>query len=139
LWTATCPISGAVYHPPAVSSSAFPVFVYLKFMWRSASCPSPLLRCAYSTPPPLLGVSFQFLVYCSFFFLWGGGVILSRVLWWFIPGMAMGVPHVTCLLTCWSSSPKQVWSLQLAAAAALLFSQCNMVWRSFVRARSSGC
>jgi hypothetical protein len=28
-------------------------------------------------------------------------------------------------------SPKEVWSQQLAAAVAHLFSQCNVVWRIF--------
>jgi hypothetical protein len=41
-------------------------------------------------------------------------------------------------LVCWMS-PKQVWSWYLVAAAALLFSQCNMAWRSFLWARGSGC
>jgi hypothetical protein len=34
----------AAYHPPTVSHSAFPVFVYWKFMWRSAPCFFPLLQ-----------------------------------------------------------------------------------------------
>jgi hypothetical protein len=29
--------------------------------------------------------------------------------------------------------------LVVAAVAAFLFSQCNMAWRSFPRARGSGC
>jgi hypothetical protein len=36
-------------------------------------------------------------------------------------------------------SPKQIWSWWLAMAAALLFSQCNVAWRSFLWARGSGC
>jgi hypothetical protein len=36
-------------------------------------------------------------------------------------------------------SPKQVWNQCLAAVVALLFSQCNVVWRSFVWAGGSGC
>jgi hypothetical protein len=45
-----------------------------------APCPSPLLWCAFSIPPPLLCASFQFTVYCSVFVLfylcqeWGGSV-----------------------------------------------------------------
>jgi hypothetical protein len=39
------------------------------------------------------------------------------------------VHQLSCLVCC--MSPKQVWSWQLVVAAALLFSQCNVVWRSF--------
>jgi hypothetical protein len=42
------------------------------------------------------------------------------------------------LLACWMS-PKQVWSQCLAVVGALLFSQCNVAWRSFPWARGSGC
>jgi hypothetical protein len=44
---------------------------------------------------------------------------------------------LTCLV--YGMSPKQVWSQHLAAVGALLFSQCNVVWRSFPWARGSGC
>jgi hypothetical protein len=44
---------------------------------------------------------------------------------------------LTCLV-CWMS-PKQVWSQHLVAAGALLFSWCNVVWRSFLQARGTGC
>jgi hypothetical protein len=82
----------AAYHPSTVSPSAFPAFVYWKFTWRSATWPSPLLQCTYSTLPPLLLVCFQFLDCCSFFFFAGWGVSLSRGLCWFIPGVALGIP-----------------------------------------------
>jgi hypothetical protein len=36
-------------------------------------------------------------------------------------------------------SPRQGWSQCLAAVGALLFSQCNVAWRSFPQARGSGC
>jgi hypothetical protein len=56
-------------------SSAFPAFVYWKFMWRSALWASPFLWCTFSNSAPLLCVGFQFLVYCSVLFCflaWGG-------------------------------------------------------------------
>jgi hypothetical protein len=56
------------YHLPTVSPSAFLVFVYWKFTWRSALCHSSLLRYAQNTSPPLLCVPFQSLVSSSFFF-----------------------------------------------------------------------
>jgi hypothetical protein len=47
--------------------------------------------------PPQLCASFQFVVYSSGFwfllFFVGGGVSLPRGLFWFIPGMAGGIPH----------------------------------------------
>jgi hypothetical protein len=44
---------------------------------------------------------------------------------------------LTCLVC--QMSPKQVWSWHLAVVRALLFSQCNMAWRSILQARDSGC
>jgi hypothetical protein len=62
-----------VYHLPAVSSSAFPAFVYLRFAQRLASC-SSLLWHAFSFLPPLLCASFQFIIYSVFLFFAGGSV-----------------------------------------------------------------
>jgi hypothetical protein len=49
------------------------------------------------------------------------GVRLSRGLCWSIPGVAVGMPHDTYLLTCWSASLKQVRSQCLAAREASWF------------------
>jgi hypothetical protein len=38
---------------------------------------------------------------------------LSRELCWFISRVAVGIWCVTYLLTCWSASPKKVWSWHL--------------------------
>jgi hypothetical protein len=82
-------------------------------MWRSAPCSSPVLQCAQSTSPSLLHVPFQFLVYYSVFAcVWGQSV---QGLCLFIPGVAVGILHSTYLLTCFSATPKQVWSQHLAA------------------------
>jgi hypothetical protein len=87
--------------------------------WCRELLPRPW--CA-QTPCPLCCVSFT--VPClSFSFFWGGvffffcsvGVSLSRSLCWFLPGVAVGIPHATYLLTWWSVFPKQVWSRHLAA------------------------
>jgi hypothetical protein len=59
--------------------------LFTKSSCRDQLLTSPrLLYCAFSIPPLLLSVSFQFLVYCSvlFYFLWGG-VSLPRGLYWF--------------------------------------------------------
>jgi hypothetical protein len=44
--------------------------------------------------PPLLCARFQFVVYCSVFFV--GGVSLLRGLCWFISGVAGGILHHVC-------------------------------------------
>jgi hypothetical protein len=85
--------------------------VYLGFEWGSALPPllgracrrgraPPSFSRAQDTPPSLLHVFFLF-AYCSFFFFCRVGVSLSRGLCWFFLGVAVGVLHVTYLLTCW--------------------------------------
>jgi hypothetical protein len=59
------------YHPPAVGPSSFLAICLLKFMWRLDPCPFPLLWCTFSSCPPVLCASFQFIVYSVFFFLRG--------------------------------------------------------------------
>jgi hypothetical protein len=97
------------------------------------SCPSPLL--GFSTP--LCCVSFS-VPYYSVFFLWGGGQSVQGALLVYPRG---GCGSTTChlfahLLVCVSQA-----GLELASGSvgALLVSQCNMVWRSFVQAGGSGC
>jgi hypothetical protein len=83
-------------------------------------------RSAPWSPPPFFGVltahhplccmflfSYLFIIQLGFF--WGAGVSLSMGLCWFIPGVAVGILYDAYLLTCWSASPKQVWSRHLAA------------------------
>jgi hypothetical protein len=69
-------------------------FQPLSTVWRSAPCLSPLLRCAFSNSVPLLCVNFQFLVYCSVFFVCGV-VSLPRGLCWFISGVGGGILYNT--------------------------------------------
>jgi hypothetical protein len=93
------------YHLPTVGPS---VLVYWTFPWRSACCSSPLFQCTHSTCP-LCSCSFS--VPCLLFSFFGGVVVsLPRGLWWFIPGVAVGILHATYLLTCWSAASKKVWS-----------------------------
>jgi hypothetical protein len=95
--------------------------------------------CTQSTLPPLLHVPFQFLVYYSvFLFLQGGGHSVQ--------GAMLVYPRVSCgntichlfahLLVCVSQAGLELVSV---GAGALLFSQCNVAWRSFVWAGGSGC
>jgi hypothetical protein len=107
------------YHPPTVGPSGFPVFVYWKFM-EISSLPSPPSRVHSEHPTPCAVCSFSVLcLLFSFLFFWvffaRQWVSLPRGLCWFIPGVAVGILHAAYLLTCWSASPKQVWSWHLAA------------------------
>jgi hypothetical protein len=128
------------YHLPVVGPSAFPGFVYWKFLWRYTPCSSSLFWCSYSTLPPQLHVPFQFLVYYSgFFFLSGGESVCPGG----YAGLSQGWLWEYCMmlvLTCWSA--RCLPSRCLPASdrmGALLVSQCNMVWGSFVWAGGSGC
>jgi hypothetical protein len=119
--------------------SAFPVFVYWKFTQRSAPCPFPLLRCAYSTPPPLLHVPFQVLIYCSVcLFCRVGGQSVHRAMLVY-PRGGCGNTAWHLVLTCWSARclPSKL-ELTSGSMGALQFSQCNVAWRNFVWAGSSG-
>jgi hypothetical protein len=71
----------------------------------------PLCCMSFSVPCLLFSFLFCFVLFC------GVGVGPSRGLCWFIPGVAVGVPCATYLLTYWSVSPKQVWSSQAHLAA----------------------
>jgi hypothetical protein len=70
-----------------------------------APCP---LCCMYFSVPCLL-------LFLFYYFFCGAVVSLSRGLCGFIPGMTVEVLHAAYLLTCWSASPKQVWSQCLVA------------------------
>jgi hypothetical protein len=93
---------------------------------------------------PLLCVSFQFLVYCSVFcfvyFFMVLGVSLPRGLCWFIPGVAGEIAHEAwCLLIGLSNVSKAGLEPASGSAGALLFSMCNVAWKSFVEAQGSAC
>jgi hypothetical protein len=108
LWMLLPEISGplaalfqaAAYHLPAVSPSAFLVFIYWKFMQKSAPCHPPFFYVLSESPPLLLCGSFQFAVYSVFFFQ---GVGLSACPGWFIPGVAGGILRDTWHSPVWSA------------------------------------
>jgi hypothetical protein len=90
--------------------------------------------------PPVLCVSFQFVVYSVVFFFAGEGSVCLGGYAGLSQGW-LGEYHLMLgahLLVC-RMSPKQVWCWQLVAQAAHLFSQCNVAWRSFPCARGLGC
>jgi hypothetical protein len=128
----------AAYHLPAVGPSAFPVFIYWNFMRRSAPClPASPMCLLHPTSSVVCSFSVPCLLF-SFFFC-GVGVSLPSGLCWFIPGVTGGIP---CGAWC---SPVGLWNVSQAglesvsgSAGALLFSQCNMAWRIFLQANSSG-
>jgi hypothetical protein len=132
-------LSGAV----VCQQSTFPGFVYWKFSQRSPPCLSPLLLCAECTLLPLLHVIFSslFIIQCFWFFvffLWGGSQSIQ--------GAMLVYPRDSCgntmchsfahLLVCVSQADLETES---GGAGALLFSQCNVAWRSFVLAGGSEC
>jgi hypothetical protein len=128
------------YHLPTVGPSAFPAFVYWKFMWRSASCPCPFSS-VLRAPHPLCWVFLfsslfivqGFFVFVLFFCRGGSQSAQGAMLVYFRCGWE-NTPW--CLvLTCWST---ECLTSRLGLGA-LLFSQCNLVWRSFPQAVGSGC
>jgi hypothetical protein len=116
LWTAICPISGSS--------------LSLARCWPFCLSSLCLLKVhmEISIPPPLLCVSFQFLVYCSVFFFCGVGGQSAQGAMLVCPrgGWGNTVWHLalTCLVC--QMSTKQVWSWCLAAWEASCF--LNVMW-----------
>jgi hypothetical protein len=105
----------------------FAVFVSWKFEWRVTPCFSPSSLVCSKHPTLSAACPFQFLIYYSVLgFFCRAGVSVSRGLCCFIPGVALWIPCVTYLLTCWSASPKQFWSQHLAAQEPSCF--LSVVW-----------
>jgi hypothetical protein len=119
--------------------------VYWKFVQRAAPCSSPFLRCAQSIPPSLLHVLFSSLFIIQFFVLfcfvlWSGGrSIQGAMLVYPRGGCGSTMCHLFAhLLVCVSQAGLELPSTS-GSMGSLLFSQCNMAWRSFVWAGGSGC
>jgi hypothetical protein len=89
-------------------------------------------------PAPSAMCPFQYLIYHSVLFFCGMGVSLSRGLCWFIPGVAVVVPRAAYLLTCWSESPKQIWSWHLAAWETSCFLSVMWCGETLCRLRVQG-
>jgi hypothetical protein len=136
LWTTICCISGSGLSPGHCQPFCLSRLCLLKVHLEINSLPLlPPLVCL-DTPPPHLCCVFLFisLFIIQFFFAVQGSVCpggnggLSQGWLWEIPCAAY-------LLTCWSVSPKQVWSQCLVAWEP----SCNVAWSSFVWAGGSGC
>jgi hypothetical protein len=112
-------------------------------MQRSAPSSTPFSGALSVFLPPLLCASFHFIVYCSvFFFLRGWGGNLPRGYAGLSQGwlreyhMMLGT-HLFGLQNVSQTDLEP--AVAVAVAAAHLFSQCNVAWRSFLQARGSGC
>jgi hypothetical protein len=137
-------LQAVAYHLPTVGPSAFLIFVYWKFMQRSAPCTSPLLLCVLRPPCPLCSMfffSFLFIIQGFFFFLQGrGGSVCSGGYAGLYQGWLWEY-HVP--LICSSVGLLDVsqggFKPESCSLGALLFSWCNTAQRSFVQAGGSWC
>jgi hypothetical protein len=135
LWTAICPISGSGLSPAHCQPFYLSSVCLLKVPSEIRSFALPLsLVCSKH---PSAACPFQFLIYYSGFFAGQGSVF---------PLGCAGLSRGSCgntacrllahLLVCISQAGLEPVS---GGTGALLFSQCNMVWRSFVWAGGSVC
>jgi hypothetical protein len=105
-------------------------------MWRETPCSSLLLWCTQSTLPSVLPALYRSLFITIF--SQGGGQSVQGALLVYPNG---GCGNTSCclfayLLVCFSQVGLELPS---GGAGALLFSQCNVVGRSFVLARGVVC
>jgi hypothetical protein len=134
----TCPLSALLPFQPLFTESSH----------GDQLLANPPFSSALTAPRPLCYV----LVFCSLFtqffgFLFLGFLFFCRVggqsvqrLCWFIPGMAVGIPHdVWCSPVGLLNVCQAGLELASSSMGTLLFSQCNVAWRSFPWARGSVC
>jgi hypothetical protein len=137
LWTTICSISGSSSSPAYCQPICLSRLCLLKVHMEISSWPLP--HSVVCTPPSLPCVLFSSLFIIEVFFFWGvGGKSVQ--------GPMLVYPRDSCgnticclfayLLICISQA-----GLELASGSmgALLFSQCSVVWRSFIQAGDSGC
>jgi hypothetical protein len=128
--------------PPPLSS-----LLLLQVLFTESSCGDQLLAplpfsSVLRAPHPLCWVSFSVpcLLFTFFFFLWGKGQsVQSSMLVYPRVNHCSGTTmcHLfTHLLVCVSQAGLEPVS---GGMGVLLFTQCNVVWRSFLWARGSGC
>jgi hypothetical protein len=139
LWTNTYPISGSSLSLAHCQPFCFSSLCLLKVCTELSSLPPPTLFCMLRAPRPLCCVFlFSSLFIIQFFFLWGGvQSVQGAMLVYPRGGCGNAMCHLFAhLLVCVSQA-----GLELASGitGALLFSQWNVMWRSFVRASGSEC
>jgi hypothetical protein len=139
LWTAICPISGSGLSRTHCRPFCLSSLCLLKDHVEISFLPLPPSLVRSEHPAPSAVCPSQFLVYYSVFsFLWDGSQSAQ--------GTMLVYPRSTCgnttyclfahLLVCVSQAGLEPVS---GSAGALLFSQCNVLGRSFVWAGGSGC
>jgi hypothetical protein len=100
-----------------LSAGYFHRLCLLKVLTEFSSLSLPPSLVSSKHPALSAMCTFQFfIIFFNYYFFFLRGRSLSWGLCWFIPGVAVGITHVTYLLTCWSASPKQAWS------------RCLVVW-----------
>jgi hypothetical protein len=117
-------------------ASLFCRLYLLKVHVESSSLSPPPFSSVPKCPTLLAVCLFQFLAYYSVFiylFFCGAGVSLPRRLCWFIPGVAAGVLRAAYLFTCWSASPKHIWSWHLVTWEPSWF--LSVMWHGKVLCR----
>jgi hypothetical protein len=103
LWTAIFPLSGSSLSPTCCQPFCLSSLCLLKVPTEISSRSFLPSLVHLQHPTPCCVFLFNSCLLFSFF-LWGGGVSLSRgLLGWFIPGMAVGIQCDPYLLTCWSA------------------------------------
>jgi hypothetical protein len=141
LWIATCPTSGSSLSPAHSWPFCFSSPCLLKVHAEISSLRLlPSQVCLQDpTSSAVCSLSFPYLLFRLFFFAeWG--VSLSRGLCWFIPRVAVGMScDAWCSLVGLSDVSQAGVEPVSGSAGTLLFSWCNVVWRSFIWARGSGC
>jgi hypothetical protein len=116
LWTAICPISGT-----CLLSTHLP----FQALFTESSCgdqilvfpPSPVQQLSLVSsvhPAPSVACSFSVPCLLFSFFLWGGFQSVQGTMLIY-PRGSCGNTMSLYLLTCWSASPKEVWSQHLVA------------------------
>jgi hypothetical protein len=168
LWTTICPISGSSSSSAYCQPATFAVSVYWKFMQRAAPCLSLILQwrellggyfcklcllkvhveISYFPLPPSLvhskhpTLSAACVLLSSLFiiqlFLWGGSQSVQGALLVYPRG---GCGSTACCLFSYPLVCISQAGLELVSGGTgvLLFSQCNVAWKSFVWAGDSSC
>jgi hypothetical protein len=127
----------AAYHLPTVGLLLFQSLFTENLCGDQLLAPSPFSGCP-KHPATTTVCPFQFLIYYSVLFLCVGLGSVCPGAMLVYPGVAVGILHTSICSPVGLCLPSR---LELASGGTgfLLFSQCNVVWRSFVWAWGSGC
>jgi hypothetical protein len=142
LWTAICPISGSGLSLAGCQPFCLFSLCLLKVPVENSSLPLPpsLVHLQHPAPSAACSFSVSCLLFRFFFFCCGmGGQSVQEAILVY-PRGGVGILHDACLLTCWSVDVSQAGLEPVSGGTgALLFSHCNVAWRSFVWAGGSRC